>query len=86
MGRLLRLKQRDPKTGKSRDSKFWYILYYSDGRQIRENTKTNDYTAAVNMLAARRKDSVEGRQPVSDVKKLRFEDLRDGIRERLGAP
>lgn len=76
-GAVLRLKQRDPKTGEPRDSKFWYILYYSDGRQIRENTKTDDYTTAVNMLAARRKDSAEGKQPVSDVKKLRFEDLRD---------
>src|ERR1700719_1029021 len=76
-GSIIRLKQRDPKTGETRDSKFWYILYYQDGRQVRENTKTDEYQAAYDILVSRRKDSIEGRQPVSDLRKLRYEDLRD---------
>ena len=43
-GSIIRLKQRDPNTGERRDSKFWYILYYVGTRQVRENTKTNDYS------------------------------------------
>ena len=76
-GSIVRLKQRDPKSGEARESKYWYILYYQDGRQIRENTKTDEYRVAYDILLSRRKDSVEGRQPVSDIRKLRYEDLRD---------
>jgi integrase len=76
-GSVIRLKQRDPQTGEKRDSKFWYILYYQDGRQVRENTKTDNWQTAYNMLIERRRDSTDGKQPISDVKKLRYEDLRD---------
>jgi integrase len=75
-GSIIRLKQRD-KSGEVRESKYWYILYYQDGRQVRENTKTADYQTAYDTLISRRRDSVEGRQPVSDIRKLRYEDLRD---------
>jgi hypothetical protein len=73
---IVRLKQRS-KTGEVRESKYWYIFYYQEGRQVRENTKTADYQTAYDTLISRRKDSVEGRQPVSDIRKLRYEDLRD---------
>ena len=78
-GSIVRLKQRDAKTSQARESKYWYILYYQDGRQVRENTKTDDYQAAYDMLVSRRRDSTEGRQPLSDVRKLRYEDLRDTL-------
>src|ERR1700675_4668395 len=76
-GSIVRLKQRGG------ESKFWYILYYQDGRQVRENTKTDDYQAAYDMLVSRRRDSADGKQPVSDVRKLRYEDLRDTYVEDL---
>ena len=38
-GSIIRLKQRDPKTGERRDSKFSYILYYVGTRQVREDTR-----------------------------------------------
>jgi hypothetical protein len=60
-GSIIRLKQRDPKTGERQDSKFWYILYYVGTRQVRENTKTNDYSEAYNMLIERRADAAEGK-------------------------
>ena len=82
-GSIVRLKQRDAKTGQVRESKYWYILYYQDGRQVRENTKADDYQAAYDMLVSRRRDSTEGRQPLSDVRKLRYEDLRDTYIEDL---
>ena len=83
-GSIVRLKQKpDAKTGEARESKYWYILYYQDGRQVRENTKTDDYQAAYDMLVSRRRDSTEGKQPVSDVRKLRYEDLRDTYVEDL---
>jgi hypothetical protein len=45
--------------------------------------KTDDYQAAYDMLVSRRRDSVEGKQPVSDVRKLRYEHLRDTYLEDL---
>jgi integrase len=76
-GSTIRLKQRDPKTGERRDSKFWYILYYVGTRQVRENTKTNDYSEAYNMLIERRADAAEGKPAVSDIRRYRYEDIRD---------
>lgn len=76
-GSIIRLKQRDPNTGKPRDSKFWYILYYVGSRQVRENTKTEDYSEAYNMLVERRRDAVEGKPAISDVRRYRYEDIRD---------
>ena len=66
-GSIVRLKQCDAKTGQVRESKYWYILYYH----------------AYDMLVSRRRDSTEGKQPVSDVRKLRYEDLRDTYIEDL---
>jgi integrase len=76
-GSIIRLKQRDPKTGERRDSKFWYILYYVGTRQVRENTMTNDYSEAYNMLIERRADAAEGKPAVSDIRRYRYEDIRD---------
>ena len=76
-GSIIRLKQRDPKTGERRDSKFWYILYYVGTRQVRENTKTDDYSEAYNMLIERRADAAEGKPAVSDIRRYRYEDIRD---------
>jgi hypothetical protein len=53
-GSIVQLKQRDPNSGERRDSKLWSILYCAGTRQVRENTKTNDYSKAYNMLIERR--------------------------------
>jgi integrase len=78
-GTVIRLKQKDPKTGEVRDSRFWYILYYVAGRQVRENTKTDNYQEAYNLLVKRRTEAEKGEQPASDIAKLRYEDIRDSL-------
>jgi hypothetical protein len=66
-----------------RKSKFWYILYYVGTRQVRENTKTNDYSGAYNMLIERRADVAEGKPAVSDIRRYRYEDIRDSYMSTL---
>jgi integrase len=72
-GTVIKLKQ------KGRDSKFWYLLYYVNGRQVRENSKLSDYQAAYDLLVRRRTEAAQGEQPASDVAKLRYEDIRDSL-------
>jgi integrase len=72
-GTVIKLKQ------KGQDSKFWYLLYYVNGRQVRENSKLADYQAAYDLLVKRRTEAAQGEQPASDIAKLRYEDLRDSL-------
>ncbi len=78
-GTVIRLKQKDPKSGAIRDSRFWYILYYVAGRQVRENSKTDNYQEAYDLLVKRRTEAEKGEQPASDIAKLRYEDIRDSL-------
>jgi integrase len=77
-GSVLKLKQRDAR-GKIRQSKFFYILYYADGRQIRENTKTTDYNEAARQLQVRLGEDALGFKPAADFKSLKYEDVRDAL-------
>lgn len=77
-GSIIRLKQRNSPTGLS---KFWYILYYVAGRQIRENTHTEQWQQAYDLLLRRRHESAKGQQPVSEITRIRYEDLRDALLE-----
>src|ERR1700693_1365684 len=72
-GTVIRLKQ------KGQDSKFWYILYYVNGRQVRENSKMTEYQEAYDLLQRRRTEAAQGEQPASDIAKLRYEDIRDSL-------
>ena len=78
-GTVIRLKQKDPKTGEVHDSKFWYILYYVAGRQVRENTKTDNYQEAYDLLVKRRTEAAKGEKPAADIARLRYEDIRDSL-------
>ncbi len=78
-GTVIRLKQKDPKSGAVRDSRFWYILYYVNGRQVRENSKTDEYQIAYDLLVQRRAEAGKGEQPASDIARLRYEDIRDSL-------
>jgi len=78
-GTVIRLKQKDPKIGEVRDSKYFYILYYVAGRQVRENSKTDDYQEAYDLLVKRRTEAEKGEQPASDIARLRYEDIRDSL-------
>jgi integrase len=79
-GSVLKLKTRDAH-GRIQKSKFWYILYYADGRQIRENTKTTDYNEAARKLQIALGEDALGLPPAADFKKLKYEDVRDALRD-----
>lgn len=79
-GSVLKLKTRDAH-GKIQESKFWYILYYADGRQVRENTKTADYDQAARKLQIALGEDALGLKPAADFKKLKYEDVRDALRD-----
>jgi integrase len=73
-GSVIRLKQANSPTG---ESKFWYILYYASGRQVRENTKVTDYREAYDLLVKRKADVARGEQPAFRTSAVRYEELRD---------
>jgi integrase len=79
-GSVLKLKTRDA-LGAVRESKYFYILYYAEGRQVRENTKTSDYNEAARQLQIRLGEDALGYKPAADFKKLKYEDLRDALRD-----
>lgn len=49
MGSIYRLTYRD-RHGKKRESAFWWISYYSHGKQIRESTDATDLAEAKDKL------------------------------------
>jgi integrase len=75
-GSIIKLKQCNSPTG---ESKYWYILYYANGRQVRENSKCIEWKDAYDLLVSRRVEAKQGKQPASDVARIRYEDLRDSI-------
>jgi integrase len=72
-GSVVKLKQATSPTGESR---YWYIMYSANGRQMKENSKTEDYQTAYNLLVKRRADLARGEQAILHTK-LRYEHLRD---------
>jgi integrase len=77
-GSVLKLKSRD-RNGQERESKYFYILYYADGRQVRENTKTTDYNEAARQLQIRLGEDALGFKPAADFKSLKYEDVREAL-------
>jgi integrase len=76
------------KTGKQRGNgegglilrgRIWWAQYYQDGRQIRTSTKTHVKAEAVAFLRKLMDGRDKGEVPVTDVKKLRYADLRQGL-------
>jgi hypothetical protein len=47
LGSVFRLKYRDKKTGKRKDSKCWHIQYFVNGKPIRERTGSHNRMDAV---------------------------------------
>src|SRR2546426_2235176 len=58
-------------------SRFWYILFYVDGKQRRESTKTESRAAAEVLLRRRLGEAGDGRPQLD--KKLRYEDVRASL-------
>lgn len=72
----LKLKQKD---GSIRKSRYWYLLYYVDGRQVRESSKTESKMKAESLLQVRLGETQLGVRPAQDVKAVRYEDVRDAM-------
>lgn len=63
----------------SKESRYWYILYYVDGRQIRESSKTESKMEAEKLLQRRLGETGLGIRPQQDVKAVRYDDIRDAL-------
>jgi len=57
----------------------WHAQYYVDGRQIRTSTKCHVKSEALAFLRKLMDSRDKGEVPVTDVKKLRYADLRQGL-------
>lgn len=61
------------------NSPYWYILYYHDGRQVRESTKSTDKKEAERLLQIRLGEQHMGIKPAQDTKNVKYEDVRDAL-------
>ncbi len=59
--------------------RFWYAQYYKDGRQVRVSTRTEVKQEALAVLRRLMGDSERGLVPVSELKKVRYGDLRRAL-------
>jgi len=57
----------------------WWCQFYLDGRQIRVSTKTHVKSEALAFLRKQMDSRDKGEVPVTDVKKLRYADLRQSL-------
>jgi integrase len=65
---------------KKRGSRNWYLLYYDlNGKQHSESSGTSDRHEAQVMLTSRLETVRKGEQPMAEIKRLRYEDLRAGL-------
>jgi len=78
-GSVVKLKHRDESTGKIVESRFYYIIYRVNGRQIRESSKTENKMVAQKLLERRMGEAGLGVRPEQEVKNVKYEDVRDTL-------
>src|ERR1700674_224676 len=59
--------------------RIWWCQFYLDGRQVRMSTGTHIRSEAVAFLRKQMDSRDKGEVPVTDVKKLRYADLRQAL-------
>ena len=64
---------------KLKNCRYWYAQYYQDGRQIRVSTKTDVKAEAIQTLRKVMGDRDNGLAPVTDMRRLRYADLRSAL-------
>jgi integrase len=64
---------------KLKNCRYWYAQYYQDGRQVRISTKTDVKQEAIATLRKFMGDRDNGLAPISDVRRLRYADLRQAL-------
>jgi integrase len=60
-------------------SRFWYIQYYQNGKQVRVSSGTEVRQEALAMLRKQMGERDDGGVSISDVRKLRYADLREAL-------
>lgn len=79
-GSLLKIRTApDPKTGERKESRFWYAQYFQNGRQIRVSTKEETKARALVVLRKLMGDADRGLAPITDLRKLSYGELRQGL-------
>jgi integrase len=64
---------------KLKDCRYWYAIFQRDGRQVRVSTKTDVKAKALAKLRKLMGDAERGITPESDLKKIKYEHLRDAL-------
>ena len=59
--------------------RIWWCQFYQDGRQVRMSTKTHVRSEALAFLRKAMDSRDKGEVPVTDIKKLRYADLRQAL-------
>lgn len=77
-GSIGKVKYKDA-AGEVRESPFWYIWYRSGGRTIREATGYESKMKAEALLQRRLGEAAMGIQPAQDIKRVKYEAIRDAL-------
>lgn len=78
-GSVCKLKFKDRKTGKKKESRYFYILYYAKGKMIRESSKSESKMVAEKLLQRRMGEAGLGIAPAQQVANAKYEDVRDAL-------
>ena len=64
---------------RTKRSRFWYIQYYQNGRQVRVSSGTEVKQEALAMLRKLMAERDDGAPPANDIRRIRYADLRDAF-------
>jgi integrase len=65
------------KDSEGKESRFWYLSYWANGRQIRESSKSESKQVAERLLQKRLGELANGKNPVNQ--KLTYDTMRDSL-------
>src|SRR5260370_9406868 len=75
-GSVIKVQTKLP-NGETVESRYWYILYYHNGRKVKESSKSESRVVAEKLLQHRLAESGLGVAPEQNVKGVRYEHIRD---------
>src|SRR5712692_10081389 len=74
-GGLIKVKRKDG----SPASPYWYLVYWQNGRQVRESSKTTSKMQAEALLRKRLSERDAGNKPAVDIAKITYAEIRDAL-------
>jgi integrase len=78
MGSLFKPKYKD-RRGNRKESRVWWIKYYSNGRAVRESSESTSETEARRLLRIKEGESAKGVPIYPKMDKVRFEELTNAV-------